>query len=303
MRALAIAAVVAQAGIAVTGSVVRVTGSGPGLPDLAGVLPGQPGADPAPRGRRAHPVDRVRQPAAHRGRGAGGRAVLPGRAEHPPAPGPADPAGADPAGRRGGAGRARRDDGAARPGLVVGGRALRGRRWSWCGWPCSWSRRRPRATARRGRWSLRAVRRLVGLSTVVLAALLVAGTLVTAAGPHAGDAATPRLDVGVPVVAQLHADLLFGYLGLLVGLGFALAAVHAPARLWRRYRALLAVVLGPGRARRRAVRAGGARGAGLAARAGGRAGHGGRGGAVGRRPSSARPPPADGAGPTPRLRD
>lgn len=92
----------------------------------------------------------------------------------------------------------------------------------------------------------RPVRGLALVSTAVLAALLVAGTLVTAAGPHAGDAATPRLDVGVPVVAQLHADLLFGYLGLLVGLGFTLAAVGAPAGLRRRYRALLAVVLAQG---------------------------------------------------------
>ncbi len=90
------------------------------------------------------------------------------------------------------------------------------------------------------------VRRLIAASTVVLAALLVAGTFVTAAGPHAGDAATPRLGVGVPQVAQLHADLLFGYLGLLVGLGFALAAVAAPAPVRRRYRALIAVVLAQG---------------------------------------------------------
>ena len=52
-----------------------------------------------------------------------------------------------------------------------------------------------------------AVRGLVATSTAVLAALLVAGTLVTAAGPHAGDAATPRLGLGVPATAQLHADL------------------------------------------------------------------------------------------------
>ena len=36
-----------------------------GLPDVAAVLPGQPGARPAPRDAGAHPVDRVRQPAAH----------------------------------------------------------------------------------------------------------------------------------------------------------------------------------------------------------------------------------------------
>ena len=106
----------------------------------------------------------------------------------------------------------------------------------------------PRAAGRR------AVRRLVAVSTVVFAALLVAGTLVTAAGPHAGDAATPRLGIGVPAAAQLHADLLFGYLGLLVGLGFALAAVPrrpgcgAATGCWSPWCC-------PGRARRHPVRA------------------------------------------------
>jgi heme a synthase len=77
----------------------------------------------------------------------------------------------------------------------------------------------------------------------VLAALLTAGTFVTAAGPHAGDAATPRLGLGVPAAAQLHADLLFAYLGLLVGLGFALRAVAAPPPLLRRYGLLVAAVV------------------------------------------------------------
>jgi cytochrome c oxidase assembly protein subunit 15 len=62
----------------------------------------------------------------------------------------------------------------------------------------------------------------------VRAALLVAGTLVTAAGPHAGDTATPRLAVSVAALAQLHADLLVGFLGLLGGLGFVLRAMHVP---------------------------------------------------------------------------
>ena len=61
------------------------------------------------------------------------------------------------------------------------------------------------------------MRALAGTSTAVLGALLLAGTFVTAAGPHSGDADTPRLAIGVPAMAQLHADLLFGYLGLLVG--------------------------------------------------------------------------------------
>ena len=91
-----------------------------------------------------------------------------------------------------------------------------------------------------------AVRGLVAGSAAVLAALLTAGTLVTAAGPHAGDGRTPRLGLGVESLAQLHADLLFLYVGLLVGLGFALRAVSAAPILQRRYAILLAAVLAQG---------------------------------------------------------
>ncbi len=92
----------------------------------------------------------------------------------------------------------------------------------------------------------RAVRGLVATSTAVLAALLVAGTFVTAAGPHAGDARTPRLDLPVPALAQLHADLLFAYLGMLAALGFTLHAIGAPPVLRRRYGLLLATVVAQG---------------------------------------------------------
>jgi heme a synthase len=87
---------------------------------------------------------------------------------------------------------------------------------------------------------------LLRTATVTLMALLVAGTLVTSAGPHAGDAATPRLAVSVAALAQLHADLLVGFLGLLAGLGFALRAVGAPSGTWRRYLVLIGVVLAQG---------------------------------------------------------
>lgn len=90
------------------------------------------------------------------------------------------------------------------------------------------------------------LRGLLRAATTVLAALLIAGTLVTSAGPHAGNAATPRLAVSVPALAQLHADLLVGFLGLLAGLGFALRAVGVPARTWRRYAVLGCVVLAQG---------------------------------------------------------
>jgi cytochrome c oxidase assembly protein subunit 15 len=47
-------------------------------------------------------------------------------------------------------------------------------------------------------------------------------------------------------MAQLHADLLFAYLGLLAGLGFTLFATHAPPALKRRYWVLVAVVAAQG---------------------------------------------------------
>lgn len=90
------------------------------------------------------------------------------------------------------------------------------------------------------------IRRLVMICTVVLAALLTAGTMVTAAGPHAGDAKTPRLDIAVPTLAQLHADLLFAFVGLLVGLGFALHAVRASRPVRLRFRVLGVVVVAQG---------------------------------------------------------
>ena len=126
-----------------------------------------------------------------------------------------------------------------------------------------------------------AVRGLIATSTAVLAALLVAGTLVTAAGPHAGDADTPRLDLPVPALAQLHADLLFAYLGMLVALGFTLHAVGAPAALPPPLPAARRGRGRPGRARRHPVRAGRAGGAGVAARARRRARDGRRRCAVG----------------------
>jgi cytochrome c oxidase assembly protein subunit 15 len=80
----------------------------------------------------------------------------------------------------------------------------------------------------------------------VLLALCVAGTLVTAAGPHAGDSDTPRLGLPVRALAQVHADLMFTYLGLLVALGVGFVAVKAPLVLRRRLWVLVAVTAGQG---------------------------------------------------------
>jgi cytochrome c oxidase assembly protein subunit 15 len=92
----------------------------------------------------------------------------------------------------------------------------------------------------------RAARGLLGVIITVLGLLLVAGTLVTSAGPHAGDAKTPRLALPVAALAQFHADLVVGLIGLLVGFGFLMHAVGASGRVRRHFWALVLVVLAQG---------------------------------------------------------
>lgn len=90
------------------------------------------------------------------------------------------------------------------------------------------------------------LRQLTILTAVVLAAQLVSGTLVTAAGPHAGDksieAPVPRLQIEIVTLVQLHATLLLVYLALLLGLGFVLRRVRAQRQIIRRLVVLLILV-------------------------------------------------------------
>jgi len=89
--------------------------------------------------------------------------------------------------------------------------------------------------------------RILTWATVgVLIALCIAGTLVTAAGPHGGDEDTPRLELPVRVLAQLHADLMFLYFGLLVAMTVGFLAVKAPRRLLVRAYVLIAVTAAQG---------------------------------------------------------
>lgn len=75
------------------------------------------------------------------------------------------------------------------------------------------------------------LRQLTVLSALTLAAVLVTGTMVTGAGPHAGDKSldrpVPRLQVEITTLVHMHSTLLIAYLALLVGLGFGLLAVRA----------------------------------------------------------------------------
>jgi heme a synthase len=89
----------------------------------------------------------------------------------------------------------------------------------------------------------RPLRALQGVMVVAVAAVLVAGTLVTAAGPHAGDLRTPRLDVPLADLAQGHADIVFILIGMIVAFGFAVRITGGHAALWRRYWLLVSAVL------------------------------------------------------------
>ena len=90
------------------------------------------------------------------------------------------------------------------------------------------------------------LRVLTALSALNLAAVLVTGTLVTAAGPHAGDRSpsrtVPRLKIEVITLVHIHSSLLVAYLALLVGLGFGLLAVGASRAIRLRLTVLLALV-------------------------------------------------------------
>jgi cytochrome c oxidase assembly protein subunit 15 len=93
------------------------------------------------------------------------------------------------------------------------------------------------------RWS-------AALTAATLSAVLVTGTLVTGAGPHAGDKSVeqpvPRLHVEITTLVHMHSTLLVAYLALVVGLGFGLLAVSAPRPVRLRWTVLLALVCAQG---------------------------------------------------------
>jgi cytochrome c oxidase assembly protein subunit 15 len=80
----------------------------------------------------------------------------------------------------------------------------------------------------------------------VTAAVLVAGTVVTGSGPHAGDEKAHRTGLDPGMVAQLHADLVMLLIGLSVAWYFALRAVNAPAPARRAAAVLVGIELAQG---------------------------------------------------------
>ncbi|MEU1431634.1 heme A synthase [Nocardia sp. NPDC005746] len=92
----------------------------------------------------------------------------------------------------------------------------------------------------------RPLRLLTALSGVAMTATLIAGTLVTGAGPHAGDKSAERqverLQVEIVTLVHLHAELLVAYLALLVGLACGLAAIGMNKTLRQRMILVIALV-------------------------------------------------------------
>jgi cytochrome c oxidase assembly protein subunit 15 len=82
--------------------------------------------------------------------------------------------------------------------------------------------------------------------TVVGAVMLVAGTLVTGAGPNAGDASTPRLNLPIDALAQGHAMVVMAYVCLLAVFGWWLRHARPTKGLVRAYAAACIVVLAQG---------------------------------------------------------
>ena len=92
----------------------------------------------------------------------------------------------------------------------------------------------------------RPLQQLGTLLLVVVAAVLVVGTVVTGSGPHSGDVEAGRTGLDPETMSQLHADLVFLLVGVTVAFWLALKATGAPQRAVRAMGLLLAVELGQG---------------------------------------------------------
>ncbi len=88
------------------------------------------------------------------------------------------------------------------------------------------------------------LQRLATTTLVVGFIAVYLGTVVTGSGPHAGDRESPRTGLELESVAQLHVDAVCLLLGLSVGLYFAARAVGSPGRVARAAAILIGVEIG-----------------------------------------------------------
>lgn len=82
---------------------------------------------------------------------------------------------------------------------------------------------------------------------ILTAAVLAIGTVVTGSGPHAGDkGATRRIDLAPSSITQLHADVVMLLIGVTIGFAVLARAAGASQRLQRASWVLLGVELSQG---------------------------------------------------------
>lgn len=101
---------------------------------------------------------------------------------------------------------------------------------------------RPIGAGVAGLWLRRLAVGIVATTFVVI----YLGTIVTGSGPHAGDDMAQRTGLDPESVSQLHVDAVFLLLGLTVGMWFAARAAGSPGRVARAAAVLLAVELAQG---------------------------------------------------------
>ncbi|MCW2137384.1 COX15/CtaA family protein [Actinoplanes cyaneus] len=90
------------------------------------------------------------------------------------------------------------------------------------------------------------IRALGLLTTLASLSVVAVGVIVTGSGPHSGDRGAKRNGLDPAAISQVHADLVFLLVGLSVALWFALRAVQAPPAAVRAALTLVVVELAQG---------------------------------------------------------
>lgn len=80
------------------------------------------------------------------------------------------------------------------------------------------------------------------LLLMTISVLVMAGTIVTGSGPHAGGPGAIRVPIAFRDMAELHADIALFLIGMTLATLFALHAAKAPAQVQRRGRTLLEIL-------------------------------------------------------------
>ena len=90
------------------------------------------------------------------------------------------------------------------------------------------------------------LRHLASVLLVLVAATLTVGTVVTGSGPHSGDPAAGRNGLDPQALSQLHADLVFLLVGVTLAFWLALKAVGAPRTAVRAMGVFFGVLMAQG---------------------------------------------------------